>query len=80
MYFEWEVHRIEERMIKAIIRDIRKREKEVIKNLKNKAVIIIDTEINGRTWRKKTEYTRDRKTGELTIKDYPMILLTGGTK
>jgi hypothetical protein len=35
-------------MIKEIIWDIRKREKEVIKNLKNKAVIAMDTEINGK--------------------------------
>ncbi len=67
-------------MIKEIVRDIIKRENEIIKNMKNKAVFNVDFEIDGKTWRMKTEYTRDRKTGGIMIKDYPMILLTGGTK
>ena len=67
-------------MIKEILKEIMKKEDEIINNMTSKAVFNVDFEINGKTWRKKTEYTRDRKTGELTIKDYPMILLTGGTK
>ena len=67
-------------MIKEIIRDILKKEDEIIKNMKNKAVFNVDFEINGKIWRRKTEYTRDRKTGELNIKDYPMVILAGGRK
>jgi DNA repair exonuclease SbcCD ATPase subunit len=67
-------------MIKEILKEIMKKEDEIIKNMKNKAVFNVDFEINGKTWRMKTEYTRDRKTGGIMIKDYPMILLTGGTE
>ena len=42
-------------MIKEIIRDIQKKENEIIKNMKNKAVLNVDMEINGKIWRKKTE-------------------------
>ena len=66
-------------MIKEIIRDIQKKENEIIKNMKNKAVLNVDMEINGKTWRKKTEYTKNAA-GELNIKDFPMVLLNGGTK
>ena len=66
-------------MIKEIIRDIQKKENEIIKNMKNKAVLNVDMEINGKTWRKKTEYTKN-SAGELEIKEFPVIILTGGTK
>ena len=66
-------------MIKEIIRELIKKEDEIIKNMKNKAVINIDTEINGKIWRKKTEYTRN-SAGELSIKEYPAVILTGGKK
>ena len=66
-------------MIKEIIRDIQKKENEIIKNMKNKAVLNVDMEINGKIWRKKTEYTKN-SAGELNIKDFPMILLHGGIK
>ena len=66
-------------MLKEIIREIIKKEDEIINNMTSKAVITVDTEINGKTWRKKTEYTKN-SAGELNIKDYPMILLYGGTK
>ena len=66
-------------MIKEIIRDIQKKENEIIKNMKNKAVLNVDMEINGKTWRKKTEYTKN-SAGELEIKEFPVIILTGGIK
>lgn len=66
-------------MIKEIIRELIKKEDEIIKNMKNKAVINIDTEMNGKIWRMKTEYTKNEKTGEISIKKHPMILI-GGTK
>ena len=66
-------------MIKEIIRDIQKKENEIIKNMKNKAVLNVDMEINGKIWRKKTEYTKNAA-GELEIKEFPVIILTGGIK
>ena len=66
-------------MIKEIIRELIKKEDEIIKNMKNKAVINIDTEMNGKIWRKKTEYTRN-SAGKLDIKEYPAVILTGGKK
>ena len=66
-------------MIKKIIRELIKKEDEIINNMTSKAVITVDTEINGKTWRKKTEYTKN-KSGELNIKDFPMVLLNGGAK
>ena len=66
-------------MIKEILKEIMKKEDEIINNLTSKAVITVDTEINGRAWRKKTEYTKN-SAGEINIKDYPAVILTGGTK
>ena len=66
-------------MIKEILKEIMKKEDEIINNLTSKAVITVDTEINGRTWRKKTEYTKN-SAGEINIKDYQAIILTVGTK
>ena len=66
-------------MIKEILKEIMKKEDEIINNMTNKAVLNVDMEINGKIWRKKTEYTKN-SAGELNIKDYPMILLYGGTK
>ena len=66
-------------MIKEIIRDIQKKENEIIKNMKNKAVLNVDIEINGKIWRKKTEYTKNAA-GKLNIKEHPVIILTGGRK
>ena len=42
-------------MIKEILKEIMKKEDEIINNMTSKAVITVDTEINGRTWRKKTD-------------------------
>ena len=69
----------EEEIEEEIIRDIQKKENEIIKNMKNKAVLNVDMEINGKTWRKKTEYTKN-SAGELEIKEFPVIILTGGIK
>ena len=66
-------------MIKEIIRELIKKEDEIINNMTSKAVITVDTEINGKTWRKKTEYTKN-KSGELEIKEFPVVILTGGMK
>ena len=60
-------------MIKEIIRELIKKEDEIINNMTNKAVLNVDIEINGKIWRKKTEYTKN-KAGELEIKEYPAII------
>ena len=66
-------------MIKEIMRELIKKEDEIVSNMKNKAVITVDTEINGKIWRKKTEYTKNAA-GELNIKEHPAVILIGGRK
>jgi hypothetical protein len=64
-------------MLRKIIKEILKKEKEIIKNTKNKTVVTIDTTIDGRTWRRKTEYKKN-SAGKLEIKEYPAVILRGG--
>ena len=66
-------------MIEEILKEIMKKEDEIINNMTSKAVFTVDIEINGKTLRKKTEYTKN-SAGKLEIKDYPAVILTGGTK